>query len=171
VLNNCNAVTLNQITASVPTTHCFKKVAERLDPGWYSVHGAQYHTEHCFALRADVYQMHQVIDAFEESKTPPCHLEPLETLQWIDKVYTIRRVNPTLTPYKPRYMRNTGTQKQDSAIQLRPTFARMCGYLCLLWSCTVDADAYISRIRDVQVDQQLYFVLPLANSESRDRTL
>jgi hypothetical protein len=112
VLYNFNTVTPNRIAVSVTTPHCFKKVADTLDPGWYVVHAAQHNTEHCFALRADVFRMHQVVDAFDETKTPPCHLEPLGNLQWINKVFAIRRVDPTLTPYKRRKKSKKSTQNK-----------------------------------------------------------
>lgn len=100
VLYDYSAATPNRMNVSVTSPSSFKGVVDNLDVGWYVVHASQHDTEHCFALRVDVGKQHQVVDAFDETKNPPCHLEPLSFLLWINRVFTVRRINATSSPFK-----------------------------------------------------------------------
>jgi len=90
----------NKINQSVSCLPVFKKFVEKLAPGWFVVHAGDDEDEHCFALHVDSSGVLTIVDKFDEAQDPPGKIEPVDNLQWIDKIYSIRSIVPTSTPYK-----------------------------------------------------------------------
>ena len=98
------AATQKHVHTSVPSLQVFHdETTTGLAPGAYVVHaGAAGGVEHCFAMQKSGDGAVQVVDSFDESKDPPCALEPLATMAWLQKVYSIRCIQPTDRPFKRR---------------------------------------------------------------------
>ncbi|KAE9362047.1 hypothetical protein PF008_g430 [Phytophthora fragariae] len=86
---------------------------ETLDRGCYLVCAGQHRLDHCFVL---VVWLHRgplmAYDVWEEFEDPPCGMERLTNIKWINTVKAIYRIKEGPKPAPPRGKRLTKTEKK-----------------------------------------------------------
>ncbi|RLN20734.1 hypothetical protein BBJ28_00001030 [Nothophytophthora sp. Chile5] len=97
--------TKNVLTTAITSVGKLVDFVAAVEPGVFVVHAGQDLDEHCFALVVGDDGRGQVAEDFNEAKSPPCVLEPLSNLEWIEQVYSIRRIRATSNSFKGRRMK------------------------------------------------------------------
>ncbi|KAG6616652.1 uncharacterized protein IUM83_13056 [Phytophthora cinnamomi] len=99
--------------SSMTTPAELERKALELPSGCYIVHAAQHFVEHCFTLvvtKTDSKQSAMIYDAYDDSADPPCKLEPVRKLGWLNRVYAIYRIAPAV-PKVPKKSKMSKKQR------------------------------------------------------------
>ncbi|GMF34978.1 unnamed protein product [Phytophthora fragariaefolia] len=86
---------------------------KKLERGCYLVCAGQHRLDHCFVL---VVRLHRgplmAYDVWEGFEDPPCWIEPLTNIKWIDTVKAIYRIKKGPKPEPPRENQLSKTDKK-----------------------------------------------------------